>query len=43
MTKGSVKEKRVSGAKKADRKAKKAQVTAKTFSSQINKNPPGII
>ena len=27
--------------KKTDRKAKKAQVTAKAFSIRINKNPPG--
>ena len=36
-----LKKKELAAQKKADREAKKAQVTAKAFSSRINKNLPG--
>ena len=40
-TRGSVEGKGIDGAKKADKEAKKAQVTAKALPSQVNKNSPG--
>lgn len=38
-----LKKKKLAIQKTTDRKAKKNQVTRKTFSSQINRNPPDII
>ncbi len=36
-----LKKKKLAAQKKADREAKKAQVTVKTLASSVNKNSPG--